>query len=422
MKQIAVLSIAKVATLAVLNMEGKEYNMVSVQTLEPSKCLTETSAKLKGLELEELHVVLQGSITSETGNQVVSYTFGKGRNKKYSIFYKQDLQKIKTLGSRLNVSTIKIYDIIDIISLMGRYKPIVLVGDYLNNRYSYIYVSNGAVEDYRIWREIDSNQIQNLKNEYRVDYVESVYNSILDKDLRSIIINWDTIEQDYRDALSLTLGCLLIKPKIVSDLKATALNSTTGFHKPILPRGNIEETMNSEDEDDSLINVKEVNIFSGNKGSSNKSVIDKIFDTVAIALIITAAGCFVSNKQLPEDTEYLKNKQSEFNEILEPKNSVKKYYDNIVDKGGSYDKEYLDKIKAIEVNGYLAEVKLQSTSVAIVLYIKGGEEDADAVKGELEKYLNSLREFLNVTQIADQGISELEDTKLTKYVINATRE
>lgn len=420
MKQVAILSISKVATLAVLNMEGNEYNMVSVQTLEPSKCLTETSAKLKGLDLEELHVVLQGSITSETGNQLISYTFGKGRNKKYSIFYKQDLQKIKTLGSRLNVSTIKIYDIIDIIALMGRYRPIILVGDYLNNRYSYIYVSNGAVEEYRIWREIDPNQIQNLKEEYKVDYVESVYNSLLDNDLRRVIINWDSIEQEYRDALSLTVGCLLIKPKIVSDLKATALNSSTGFHKPLKPREFLDKEDNAENE--SLIKVKEVDIFSKENSNNNKSAIEKILDVVAITLIITAAGCFVSNKQLPEDTEYLKNKQLEFNEILEPKNSVKIYYDNVVEKGGSYDKEYLDKIKSIEVNGYLAEVKLQSTSVAIVLYIKGGEENSDEVKNELEKYLNSLREFLNVTQIADQGISELEDTKLTKYVINATRE
>lgn len=421
MKQIAILSISKSATLVVLNKDSNLYNVVSVQTLDPSKCLTETSARLKGLELEELHVVLQGSITSETGNQLISYTFGKGRNKKHSVLYKQDLQKIKTLGSRLNVSVIKIYDIIDIIALMGRYNPIILVGDYLNNRYSYIYVNNGVIEDYRIWREITPEQVQKIKDEYRVDYVESVYNNMLDNEIKSIVVNWDSLEQEYKDALSLTLGCLLIKPKIVSDLKATALNSSTGFHKPVNPRKIIVNEDDTTNEDNLYMNIKEKNLFGSNE-KSNKSILEKILDAVAVTLIITTAGCFVANSQLPEDTEYLKNKQSEFSEILTPKTSVKNYYDDVVKAGGgSYDKEYLDKIQAIEVNGYLAEVKLQATSVAIVLYIKGGEEDTDAVKAELEKYLDSLREIVNVTQIADQGTAVLEDTKLSKYVINATR-
>ena len=77
------------------------------------------------------------------------------------------------------------------------------------------------------------------------------------------------------------------------------------------------------------------------------------------------------------------------------------------------DANYIAQISGVSVDGIIAEIRLEKDNVGIVVFLKD--------PNTLEQLTADLNGIFEVTQVADKGSVSLDNTSLTKYIINGIR-
>lgn len=436
--KVAILKVADTCQLTVIRANPTlTKNAIAVSySLEPSNVLTQTSAKLSSMEIDELWVILQSSITlSEETEHVVTRSIGTDVNERMAVFHNKDIEKLRYLGEHLEVSKLKIFDLLDVFGEMSEDNRLVLCGDYYGGKFSYICYEDGNVLDYKIWRTADIKQIRALATEYNTREIVSIYNNLLEEKLRAIITNWDYLDDDEQQLFAISLGTLLTEPIKEFTLVNGILKETLdrSFSRQKVNR-NVRDKYNGYSDNGSDTIEPEYNRTKGNttlarinfpKFLDMSEDIEKsnglgniALNLIGILLSATIACSIIANKQLPSNIEYLDNKNNELNILIQPKQDTIDYYTKfesaMENKEPNIDEDYLAKIKSIEVDGLLlAGIQIQKDNIGLVVFLKD--------ESQIDAYTQELSKIITIPQVVKKGTVTLESTTLTKFVINGKR-
>lgn len=393
-------------------------------TLNPRLPLTDCQAKIKGLNLDELWVTIQGHVVlgQDSEHEVLRRFIKISSGEKASVIHSEDLNKIKFMAESLGIEKVKVYDMYDIFGKMGEEKPVLLCGDYYDDNYAYIYVKDGEIQDHRVWRNTDNEVLYNMMKEFDTNFVLPIYNNILDKPIGKKVTNWDYVGTQEKALLSLSIGSLLVNP-----IKSFKLVDNKLVEEKIVKETQKSVKAKKEVNNKSLKNVpkKEDNdLILVNKSSEIKSKLrsvpfnkTKVLTVSGIAVAVLLGAFLVSNKQLPSNIEYLESKQQELMDLISPKQSTLDYYTKFTEANkageGNIDANILAQINGVEVDGLIAEVRLQKDNVGLVVFLK------DA--GKINELTDKLNSIFEVVQVADKGSVSLDNTSLTKFIINGVR-
>lgn len=403
---------------------GSKSGICVSYTLNPRLPLTDCQAKIKALNLDELWVTVQGHvILGQDSDHDVLNRFSKiSSGEKVSVINSEDLNKIKFMAESLGIETLKIFDMYDIFGKMGEEKPVLLCGDYYDDSYAYIYVKNGEIQDHRVWRSTDTELLYNMMKEFDTNFVLPIYNNLLNKPISKKVTNWDYVGSQEKTLLSLSMGSLLVNP-----VKIFKLVDNHMVEQKIEEPKKTQQAKPVENKLSPKRGPKHVNATKSEKPKKETSLKDKLAKTsfnktkvltVSGLMIAMLLGAFlVANKQLPSNIEYLEDKQQELMDLITPKQSTLDYYTKFVEANkaqeGNIDANILAQINGVQVDGLIAEVRLQKDNVGLVVFLK----DAKKIN-ELTDKLNSIFE---VVQVADKGSVSLDNTSLTKFIINGVR-
>lgn len=435
--KVAILKVADTCQLTITRTNPSlTKNAIAVSySLDPSNVLTQTSAKLASMEIDELWVVLQSSITlREETEHLVTRNIGTGANERMAVFHNKDIEKLKYLGEHLEVSKLKIFDLLDIFGEMSEDNRLVLCGDYYGGKFSYICCEDGKVLDYKVWRTADIKQVRALATEYNTKEIVSIYNNLLEDKLKEVITNWDYLDNDEQQLFAISLGTLLVEPikeyGLVNGILRETLDRSSDRRE--VDREIVEEIDDDNDEEEyeeyPSSNVKpnsSINRIKFPKFLDMSEDIEKsnglgniVLNFIGIVLSATLACSIIANKQLPRDIDYLDNKNNELNILIQPKQDTVDYYTKfesaMENKQPNIDGDYLTKIKSIEVDGLLlAGIQIQKDNIGLVVFLKD--------ESQIDAYTQELSKIITIPQVVKKGTVTLESTTLTKFVINGKR-
>lgn len=387
-------------------------------TLNPRIPLTDCQSRIKNLDLDELWVTIQGQVVlGHDSDHIITTRLSKiVSGEKMSIIHREDLDKIKYMAEQLNIPVLKLYDMYDIYAKMGEQKPVILCGDYYGDQYAYMYIKDGEIKEHRIWRNVDNKVLMNMMSEFDVNLVLPIYNNLLSEPIQKKVSNWDYVSSQEKTLLALSLGSILIKPVREFNLKQGILVEKT---IPV-----VQDTPLIKRDIKSFINNPTVSRETAITENALKTPFHKKIFT--LGKVLTASGFIVAtllsasiaiNKQLPQNIEYLQGKQEELAELLNPKQSTVDYYTDFLESSkagnGNLDANYIAQISGVSVDGIIAEIRLEKDNVGIVVFLKD--------PNTLEQLTADLNGIFEVTQVADKGSVSLDNTSLTKYIINGIR-
>lgn len=387
-------------------------------TLNPRIPLTDCQSRIKNLDLDELWVTIQGQVVlGHDSDHIVTNRLNKiVSGEKISTIHREDLDKIKYMTEQLNIPILRLYDMYDIYAKMGEQKPVILCGDYYNDQYAYMYVKDGQIQEHRVWRNVDNKVLMNMMSEFNVNLVLPIYNNLLSEPIQKKVSNWDYVSSQEKTLLALSLGSILIQPIKEFTMKDGVLVENKKLIKE--PSTLIKKDIKSFIKDQTVIKETAVT-----EQALKMPFLKKIF---TLSKVLTASGFIVAtllsasiaiNKQLPQNIEYLQNKQEELAELLNPKQSTVDYYSDFLESSkagnGNLDSNYIAQISGVSVDGIIAEIRLEKDNIGIVVFLKD--------PNTLEQLTADLNSIFEVTQVADKGSVSLDNTSLTKYIINGIR-
>lgn len=387
-------------------------------TLNPRIPLTDCQSRIKNLDLDELWVTIQGQVVlGHDSDHIVTNRLNKiVSGEKISTIHREDLDKIKYMTEQLNIPTLRLYDMYDIYAKMGEQKPVILCGDYYNDQYAYMYIKDGEIREHRVWRNVDNKVLMNMMSEFNVNLVLPIYNNLLSEPIQRKVSNWDYVSSQEKTLLALSLGSILVKPVKEFSMKDGILVENKRLIKEPSPL--IKKDIKSFIKDQTV--AKETAVT---EQALKIPFLKKIF---TVGRVLTASGFIVAtllsasiaiNKQLPQNIEYLQSKQEELAELLNPKQSTVDYYTDFLESNragnGNLDANYIAQISGVSVDGIIAEIRLEKDNVGIVVFLKD--------PNTLEQLTADLNSIFEVTQVADKGSVSLDNTSLTKYIINGIR-
>lgn len=411
--KIGILKAAETFELAVLkyNPATDLYSLAVSYTLNQKSPLGDCKGKLLDLKLDELWFLPMSSILNENISDKKIGTYSTGNSHRDIVINSNDITKIKDLCESTDIHTMKIMNIYDVLQKMVT-RPTVFVTDY-HKQIAYLYYNKEGLKDHRIWREADVDKLQTLMEQKSTKLALPIYNTVLNDTLSKRIVNWDSLELKYKVALSPTLGSILIEPscvyKMINGVLIEAENKTMEDVEDLTP-----SPVQEFHREAPVVSSKVSTVV---KEKPQKDKLGLALNVVGVMMSVLFAGSLIANKQLPSDIEYLQGKQEELVSLVTPKQDTLDYYDKFINslntENTNFDLKTVSSIKAIDVDGILAEIKLQKSEVGIVVYLK----DASTI----DAYTEQLGGVFEVTQVANKGTVSLENTTLTKFIVNGIR-
>lgn len=399
-----------------------KYSVVVSFSLNTKTPLSECESKVKTFGVDELWFVpLARIINKESVNAHILGSFNVGNIKRYITLADKDIEKVKEVAEKCSVKSLRIFSMYDIFGKMTR-TPIILVADY-HGQYIYLYYDKGVLKDARINVNADSFALQAMKQQKNVNAVFPIYNNTLNTAIEKKVVNWNDFELTHKTFLGISMGTVLIEPKInFISVNGILIEDVANKKEAVQTPSPVKEKVKKVEVSPKPFIRKTVSP-SHNTDKNEKEPTDKKakmlnigLSAIGLGLSMLVGASIFCNKQLPSDIEYLQGKQEELTSLVNPKQNTLDYYNKFIESdstGGNYDNDYATRIKGVALDGVLAEVRLQQNEVGVVVYLK------DPAK--IDELTNSFGEIFEVTQVVNKGTASLDNTTLTKFYVNGIR-
>lgn len=420
------LAILKLGDTRELTLLSLTNDIIFTYSLTEENYLTECYKYLNGLDVAELRVIITPKVLSSKADEehLPLSDFAIAQNvHKYTALSKHDLDKLQFLCSHLKIEVLKIYDILDYYKTLGK-DPIILCGPYINGLYSYMYVDEMGIKDFRASTFLNPDIIDSMVKYHNVINIASYYNDIKLKLIAQKVGNFSMLSEDEQLLLTHSLITLFLKERYSFAVSNTRLENNSS-----------EQNF---DDDSFLENIKNEDFVEEVKFNNNyhsyeepmqdeimelpddeprhkprKNLLGLVLDIAGAITAVTIAFSVIANKQMPTDTSYLKDKQTELVQLVKPRQNTIKYYDTFLQSMGSeenQDSKLIKEIGAIKVDGLIAEVKLHKNEVGVVVYLKNADKMPE-VQEEMGK-------LFKIVDVNNSGTVTLDNTSLTKFIVN----
>lgn len=419
----AILKLGDTRELTLLNLTN---DIIFTYSLKEEDYLTECYKYLNGLNVAELHVIVTPKVLSSLAEDhlpLSEFTIAQNVHK-YTALNKHDLDKLQFLCSHLKIEILKIYDILDYYKTLGK-DPIILCGPYIDGLYSYMYIDEMGIKDFRASSGLNPDIIDSMVKYHNVINIAPYYNDIKLKLIAQKVGNFSMLPNEEQLILTHSLITLFLNEKYSFAVSNTSLDEQL-LDDSIESAQELESVFESNDflEEISLQDIEKPDkIVKKEKKvqpleledniKPKKNLLGRVLDVAGAITAIAIAFSVIANKQMPNDISYLKDKQTELSQLVKPRESTIKYYNTFMKSMSdeeNQDSKLIKDIGAIKVDGLIAEVKLHKNDIGVVVYLKDPAKIED-VKDEMSK-------LFKISDVNNSGTVTLDNTSLTKFIIN----
>lgn len=412
-------------------------------SLRTGSILSDAYKYLANLPLTELDVIMTPVIKAPEGvtkDYEISGFQIDGRARKGYVSY-TDIEKLKELSKALGIQSFKVYNMFDVLGLIGQRVPSIICGKFVKNFVYYVYVDRRGIVEFLTSKEPMVSKLDELVERYDTDNVITEKNNILNGLVRSMYDNIIDMDDDELSRVYVPLCVDAINPGFVIEVDDSNDGiqeiglMDEGFNEGFVAVEEEPETLENdfiEEEDEGFIEEEEPEVEEPvrapreNKavnskprrsfgGLSRNKLISRLLDLVGCLLVVVLSLTLVANKEVPEETDNLNEKIVQMESVVKPMRSNVEYMNNYIDSlanGKNTDNQIVEKISAIKVNGILSEIALSRKDVGIALYLSN-EKDID-------KFTEELNKIVKVKNVDKMSKMELGGDPLTKFVISAT--
>lgn len=414
-------------------------------SLRTGSILTDAYKYLANLPLTELDVIMTPVIKAPEGvtkDYEISGFQIDGRVRKGYVSY-VDVDKIKELCGALGLQSFKLYNMFDVLELIGQRVPSIICGKFVKNFVYYVYVDKRGIVEFLTSKEPKMEKLEELSERYDVENVITEKNNVLNGLVRSMYDNIIDMDDDELSRVYVPMCVDAINPRreIMVDDSYDGIQEINlmddGFNEGFMPieeeletleddfiedeiedfiedeiEHELEEAVSTPVREDKAVKSKSRRSFGG---LSRNKLISRLLDLVGCFLVVILSLTLVANKEVPEETDNLNEKIVQMESVVKPMRSNVDYMNNYIDSlssGKNTDNQIVEKISAIKVNGILSEIALSRKDVGIALYLSN-EKDID-------KFTEELNKIVKVKNVDKMSKMELGGDPLTKFVISAT--
>ena len=408
-------------------------------SLRTGSILSDAYKYLANLPLTELDVIMTPVIKSPEGvtkDYEISGFQIDGRARKGYVSY-VDIEKIKELSSALGLASFNVYNMFDVLELIGQRVPSIICGKFVKNFVYYVYVDRRGIVEFLTSKEPMMAKLDELVERYETENVITEKNNILNGLVRSMYDNIIDMDDDELSRVYVPLCVDAINPSltIMVDDSCDGIQEINledeGFNEGFMPIEEEPETLEEgfvdtvdeeyepQVEEPVRVPEKENEAVNSNRrrslnGLSRNKLISRLLDLVGCFLVVVLSLTLVANKEVPQETDNLNEKIVQVESVVKPMRSNVDYMNNYIDslaKGKNTDNQIVEGISAIKVNGILSEIALSRKDVGIALYLSN-EKDID-------KFTEELNKIVKVKNVDKMSKMELGGDPLTKFVISA---
>ncbi|GAA0101674.1 hypothetical protein UT300012_23890 [Paraclostridium bifermentans] len=413
-------------------------------SLRTGSILTDAYKYLANLPLTELDVIMTPVIKAPEGvtkDYEISGFEIDGRVRKGYISY-VDIEKIKELTRALGLNSFRVFNMFEVLKLIGQRVPSIICGKFVKNFVYYVFVDKRGIVEFSVSQQPQLDKLTEMASLYDVENVITEKNNVLSGLVRSMYDNITDMDDDELSRVYVPLCVDAIKPglSVMVDDSDYAIEELgimdDGFNAGFIPDeeeplGFEEEFIEEEELFDDFIEeedyidepvsepVRESKAVKSNKqpraGLSRNKLISRLLDLVGCLLVVLLSLTLVANKEVPADTGYLNEKIAQVESVVKPMRANLDYMNNYIaslSDGKNTDNQIVEKISAIKVDGILSEIALSKKDVGIALYLSN-EKDID-------KFTEELNKIVKVKNVDKMSKMELGGDPLTKFVISAT--
>lgn len=409
---IAVLKIGSTNELVLLE-DKKLYFAFS---LNRSTILNDTYKYLKSIpkSIDELRIIITPTIM---GSELICdglplNQFNCGGIRKTAYISKIDVEKLKLLAIKLGLREFKIYNMFDFLKLIGKRKPAIISGIYLD-RYMYtVYVDRTGIKSFRESEKPDYHDIMDVQKFSDTTLAISELNVELAANVRNEYENINDMNDDELKKIYMLLLTHYVTPakvintaSVVNDIAKplTELDSDVPVQEPPKPEKKKKERKVSNVEPKYLEHAKL------NYG------LEAFACVLSVAIGISAYG----NIQLTSENVVLHDKLTQLNAVYKPLKDNLHYYDDyvkVLQTGSSSDLQFIEDLNKIKMDGVLGEVVFNKDNVGIQVYLAKGRTDEET-KVAIENYKGELSKLMTITEVKEDTGASVEGATLVKIVI-----
>lgn len=408
-------------------------------TLTEGSILTEAYSYLKDLEVTTLRVLVTPVVktTFKNTQDLPLFEIKTPNTSRTGYMSVYDLKQVCGLAFKLNLKEVEIFNLFDTFKLLARKEPCIVVGRYnSSNQIYYLYIDKTGIKDMHLSKQISNKNVADLIAKHGTKRVLNEYNSELIGRVQSIFTNLESVsDKDINYLYPLMLTDLMEPVEVVIPTKVLKIVDSEVDNISIddMDVSDIEEDMIDDEEsyEEHIDDTRKFKSKSGGKKSNTPSfdkasevipssvlkqrVACKGLDIVGVGLAMLMAVTFLGNKEIPKNVVEAKDKITQLEQVVQPRQDNAKYLNNFNDKlknGSTGESELAKNISGIKVDGMFGEIDFNRNKVDLTVYFKNAD-DIDSYKKDLAKYMK----VSDITKLSTLGKG---DTKLQKYSIVGT--
>lgn len=422
---IAVLKVGSTQELVLID-KNKVYFAFS---LNRSTILNDTYKYLKSITegVDELRVIMTPTIIGSDleCDGVQLNQFDCGGMSKTAYLSKSDLNKLKLLALKLGLREFKLYNMFDFLKLIGKRRPVIVSGKYLDRNMYTVYVDRTGIKVFRESEKPDYHDIVDVQKFSETTTCISELNTELAASVRSEYVNINDMNDDEIKKLYMLLLSHHVTPAKIIKTDSEIENMT----QPIME---FDGTVPEEPVTEPIVKDKKANRKKKQKEKTvNENVAPKYpehaklnyaLEGLIAALAIMVGVNVFSNVQLQAENTAIHDKLDQLNGVLKPMKDNLSYYENyvkVLQSGGSNDLKFIEQLNNIKIDGVLGEVVFNKSNVGVQVYLAKGDSD-DATKAAIENYKQSLSKFMNITDVKEDTSANISGATLVKIIIQGT--
>lgn len=407
---IAVLKIGSTNELVLIE-DKKLYFAFS---LNRSTILNDTFKYLKSLpkNIDELRIIItptiMGSEVSCDGMTLNQFNCGSIRKTAY--ISKIDVEKLKLLAVKLGLREFKLYNMFDFLKLIGKRKPAIISGIYLD-RYMYtVYVDRTGIKSFRESEKPDYHDILDVQKFSDTDFAISELNVELAANVRNEYENIDDMNDDELKKIYMLLLTHYVTPAKVIGTSSAIDNITD-------PLIELDSDIPEEPLPPQPKPVEKKRDFEPKYVEHVK--LNYCLDGAAFLLSIVLGFSAYGNIQLKSENTVLHDKLTQIESVYKPMKDNLNYYDGyikVLQSGNSSDLKFIEDLNSIKMDGVLGEVVFNKENIGVQVYLAKGRTDEET-KVAIENYKDELSKFMNITEVKEDTGASIEGATLVKIVI-----
>lgn len=408
---IAVLKVGSTQELVLID-KKKLYFAFS---LNRSSVLTDTYKYLKSIPegITELRVIMTPTVVGSEleCDGVPLNQFDCGGINKTAYLSKNDLSKLKLLAIKLGLKEFKLYNMFDFLRLIGKRRPVIVSGKYLDRNVYTVYVDRTGIKSFRESDKPDYHDILDVQRFSETTTCVSELNTELAASVRNEYLNINDMNDDEIKKLYMLLLSHYVTPAKIVKTDSEIEN----LAQPIVEfDGSIPEKEKPEQEK-APVKPKVV------KYTEHAKLNYGLEALIATLAIVVGVNIF-SNVQLKAENVAIHDKLDQLNGVLKPMKDNLAYYQDyvkVLKSGGSNDLKFIEQLNSIKIDGVLGEVVFNKNNVGVQVYLAKGNTE-EATKAAIENYKQALSQFVNITEVKEDTSANISGATLVKIIIQGT--